>query len=82
MIKAYGLFLLIIANSSYYCSAYKVYLYIVSRGLPLPNFLVTPMAVKEALKKAGIEVEVRHGMGMACGWLEINIAKPGQINIC
>jgi hypothetical protein len=30
-------------------------------------------AVKEALKKAGIEAEVKHGRGTAWGWLEINI---------
>jgi hypothetical protein len=32
--------------------------------------------VKEALKKAGIEAEVKHGRGTAWGWLEINIGDP------
>jgi hypothetical protein len=37
-------------------------------------------AVKEALRKAGIEAEVGHGRGTAWGWLEINIGDPRMRN--
>ncbi|HUW68552.1 MAG TPA: hypothetical protein VMW20_11025, partial [Candidatus Nanoarchaeia archaeon] len=38
-----------------------------------PDHKSETKAVKEALKKAGIEAEVKHGRGNAWGWLEINI---------
>ncbi|MDW7775593.1 MAG: hypothetical protein SCH39_04540 [Methanosarcinales archaeon] len=64
------------------------------RGIPIHPSMVTDFgltfyqvhhksetrAVKEALKKAGIEAEVKHGRGTAWGWLEINIGDPGLRN--
>ncbi|MBC2697198.1 MAG: hypothetical protein HF976_10260 [ANME-2 cluster archaeon] len=41
-----------------------------------PDHKSETRAVKEALKKAGIEAEVKHGRGTAWGWLEINIGDP------
>jgi hypothetical protein len=38
--------------------------------------IVFQKAVKEALKKAGIDAEVGHGRGTTWGWLEINIGDP------
>ena len=45
-----------------------------------PDHKSETRAVKEALKKAGIEAEVKHGRGAAWGWLEINIGDPGMRN--
>jgi len=45
-----------------------------------PDHKSETKAVKEALKKAGIEAEVKHGRGTAWGWLEINIGDPGLQN--
>jgi len=45
-----------------------------------PDHKSETKAVKDALKKAGIEAEVKHGRGTAWGWLEINIGDPGLRN--
>ncbi len=45
-----------------------------------PDHKSETKAVKEALKKAGIEAEVGHGRGTAWGWLEINIGDPRMRN--
>ncbi len=41
--------------------------------LRFPDHKSETQAMKEALKKAWIEAEVKHGRGTAWGWLEINI---------
>gem|GEM_PF-1362690 len=41
-----------------------------------PDHKSETKAVKEALKKAGIDAEVKHGSETAWGWLEINIGDP------
>ncbi len=41
-----------------------------------PDHKSETRAVKDALKKAGIEAEVKHGTGTAWGWLDINIGDP------
>jgi hypothetical protein len=45
-----------------------------------PDHKSETRAVKEALRKAGIEAEVGHGRGTAWGWLEINIGDPRMRN--
>lgn len=45
-----------------------------------PDYKSETKAVKEALKKAGIEAKVKHGRGTAWGWLEINMGDPGLWN--
>jgi hypothetical protein len=45
-----------------------------------PDHKSETKVVKEALKKDGIEAEVKHDRGMAWGWLEINIGDPGWRN--
>ncbi len=38
--------------------------------------IVFQKAMKEALRKVGVEAEVGNGRGTAWGWLEINIGDP------
>ena len=48
--------------------------------LRFPDHKSETQAMKEALKKAWIEAEVKHGRGTAWGWLEINIGDPRMQN--
>jgi len=45
----------------------------------VPNHKSKTRAVKDVLKKAGIEAENRHRRGTAWGWLEIQLLRHSKI---